>query len=102
LEAATQLDEGKAAEIQKLVGDAYFNKDRYAESIPYLEHFAKVKGKGQMSREDQYRLAFAYQRSEQWQKAVDGYSGAKSKEDLLGQMAAYNEGLCYIKMDNKR
>ncbi len=102
LEASAQLDEGKAAEIQKLVGDAYFNKDRYAESIPYLEHFAKVKGKGQMSREDQYRLAFAYQRSEQWQKAVDGYSGAKSKEDLLGQMAAYNEGLCYIKMDNKR
>lgn len=102
LEAAKSLDEAKANEIKKMVGDAYFNQELYPESLPFLTAYAEAKNKVNMTREDRYRLAYALQRSEQWDAAVEWYNAAKNNEELLGQLAAYNEGVCQMKLNNKR
>lgn len=85
-------------DMNQLIGDAYFRTGKYAEAVPYLEEYDKL---AKTTRDEDYRLGYAYMKSKDYKKAVPKFDRAKTVEDSLGQMAYYHIAECMLKMDNK-
>lgn len=91
----------RVPEISRIIGDSHCMKKQYAEAIPYLEAYRKAATSADLTREDHYQLAYAYHRSNQWDKAVLEYGACTDGDDALHQKAAYNLGECYLKLELK-
>ena len=63
-----------------------------------LEKYDKV---SQTTREDDYRLGYAYYRSGNCGKAIRMFDRVKKEKDSLGQVAYYHIGECMLKQNNK-
>lgn len=85
------------ADLNHLIGDAYYKVEQYDEAVPYLE---KYNESAQTTREDDYQLAYAYYRSGQYQKAAKKFERVARTKDELGQTSMYHAGECYLKLDN--
>jgi tetratricopeptide (TPR) repeat protein len=92
--------EDQKNELNKIVGDAYFETGKYINAIKYLDAY---KGKnGKKSSEDFYRLAFCYYQMQDYKNAIDGFEKATSGKDLLAQNAFYHLADCELKMNDKK
>lgn len=89
----------RAPEIARIVGEAYYRTEKYAEAIPYLEKYRDKSGKA--DRVDHYQLGYAYYRDSKFEKAVEEFKDATG-EDSLGQNAHYHLGASYLKLNNKK
>jgi tetratricopeptide (TPR) repeat protein len=90
----------RAVELDRFIGDAYFNKGNYKEALPYLERFAtgtKISG-----REDKYQLGYCYYATGDYDKAIKLLLEIPARTDLLSQNIWYVLGDCYLKKDNKK
>ncbi|MCR9171616.1 MAG: tetratricopeptide repeat protein [bacterium] len=85
-------------EINQLIGDAYYRTERFDEAVPYLE---KYNAATQTTREEDYRLGYAYFKSGNYDNAVTMFDRVKGVEDSLGQVAYYHIGQSMLKLDNK-
>ncbi|MFN8865111.1 MAG: tetratricopeptide repeat protein [Flavobacteriales bacterium] len=101
LDSARVNSTKRGPEIARLIGDAFFIKEKYAEAIPYLETYHNGTSKSDIPREDFYQLGFACYRAGQYQKAIDTFTNSSGNEDELGQLSAYNIGDCYLKLQQK-
>lgn len=90
---------GRAAEINKLLGSAYYRKGRYSEAIPHLNNY--VNSTSSANDYDYYELGFAYYNTKQYDKAANSFSKIANMKDTLSQNAAYHMGDCNIKLDKK-
>lgn len=90
----------KAADISKLIGVAYFKKEMYKESVPYLTtHYQRS---GRRNRDDAYQLGYALYRSGDYEEALRRFSEVREEDDLLSQTTAYHMGHCYLELDQKQ
>lgn len=83
-------------DMNHLIGDAYYRTGRYKEAVPYLEKYNKVT---ETTREEDYRLGYAYFKSVADPKAVRLFDRVKKVEDSLGQVAYYHIGEAMLQMD---
>ena len=91
------VSQENTAEMNQLIGDAYFRTRRFDESIPYLENYAsQVK----TTRDDDYQLGFAYFQSTYYEKAIRQFDRVASEKDKLSQTALYHAAESYLKLDN--
>ncbi len=88
----------KVAEINKLIGQSYFEKKDYQSALPYLETYAKS---GKLSEEDLYQMAYTQYRMGKYEEATKNFDGLKNLETALGQNALYNLGDCHLKTNDK-
>ncbi len=89
----------RAAELHRFIGDAYYNKGRYAEAVPHLENYtSKVKTAG---REDRYQLGYSYYKTGEIDKAIQVFLGVGARSDLISQNIWHILGDCYIQKDDK-
>lgn len=93
-------DQGIAEEkdMNQLIGDAYYRTGKFDEAVPFLEAYDK---QSKTSREEDYRLGYAYYKSKSYKKAVGMFDRVKTVEDSLGQVAYYHIAECMLKLDNK-
>jgi tetratricopeptide (TPR) repeat protein len=87
-------------EIAHLVGDAYFIQKDYAHALPFLEKYHNSPA-AKPSAEDYYQLGFTYYSTGNFQKALDAYSNCTKDDNALSQLANYNMGDCYLKLEQK-
>ena len=85
-------------DMNQLIGDAFYRTGKYDEAVPYLEEYDKLT---HTTREEDYRLGYAYYKSMAWKKAVAKFDQVKKVEDSLGQVAYYHIAECMLKMGNK-
>jgi TolA-binding protein len=89
----------KADDIAKIIGVAYYQKEMYAEAIPYLErHYLNS---GRRKRDDAYQLGYAYYRSNEYVKALERFSQVTQEDDLLTQLTTYHMAHSYLKLEQK-
>jgi TolA-binding protein len=89
----------KAEDISKIIGVAYYNKERYAEAIPYLEkHYLNS---GRRTRDDAYQLGYSLYRNGEYVKALARFSEVKQEDDLLTQLTTYHMAHSYLKLNEK-
>ena len=87
-------------EIAHLIGDAYFILEKYAEALPYFNKYHQSP-KSNPSREDFYQYGFTLYRNGQFQEAINSYNKCADGQDKLAQLANYNMGDCYLKLNQK-
>lgn len=91
----------RGPEIARLIGESYYNTNRYKEAIPYLEQY-KSKAGVSRTREDDYQLGFCYFKIGNNEKAIEAFQSAVGDQDALGQNAWYHLGWCQLQNGNKK
>lgn len=84
------------AEMNLLIGDAYYKTEQYEEAIPYLEDYNKRK---ETTRDEDYALAYAYLKSGKYDNAIRLFDRVSREKDKLAQVAFYHIAECYAKKD---
>jgi TolA-binding protein len=101
LQSATEKSTKRVPEIARLIGDAYFIKEKYTEALPYLLQFHTGVEKSEITREDYYQLGYTYYRTQDYDNAIKAFGGCSGERDELYQLATYNMADCYLKLNNK-
>lgn len=94
------VNEKRAGEMAKIIGESYFYLGQYKESIPYLEKYRD--NVEQISVSDRYQLAFAYYMNRNYQEAAKLFESISHINSELSQSALYHLGDCYVNIGDKR
>lgn len=89
----------RQAEISRFIGDAYFQKQKYQEALPYLE---KYTASSKLTRNERYELGYCYYQTGHYAEAAKHLSYAAGPKDKLSQNSYYVLGDCYLKLNNKQ
>ena len=87
------------AELNQLVGQAYFEKSDYKRALPYLE-YAATNG-ARLRSSDYYQLGYAQYQNGFYKQAIDNFEQLSKQDSLLGQNGLYHLGDCYLRTNNK-
>jgi tetratricopeptide (TPR) repeat protein len=87
------------AEINQLVGQAFYEKGDYKGALPYLE-FAAKNGLA-LRPADYYQLGYAQYQTEEYKPAIQNFEELSKQDSLLGQNGLYHLGDCYLHVNDK-
>jgi tetratricopeptide (TPR) repeat protein len=101
LETATAR---RAVELSRLIGEAYYNENRFAEALPHLLLYFE-KSAVTPTREDDYILGFVYYNLQKYDSAALFFQrvvNASQQNDLMKQNALYHLGDIYVRLGQFR
>lgn len=88
------------SEINKIIGESYFNLKQYKEAIPYLKAY---KGKNsRYTNTDLYYLGYAYYKQGDFQNAINNFNQIIDGKNDVAQNAYYHLAECYLKTEQKQ
>ena len=88
------------SELNKIIGESYFNLKKYDKSISYLSLY---KGKnGKWNNTDFYQLGYAYYEQNDFENAISQFNKIIGGKDFVAQNAYYHLGESYLKLDKKQ
>lgn len=88
------------SEISKIVGESYFNLQKYEESIPYLQNY---KGKnGKWNNTDYYLLGYSYFKQNDFENAINNFNKIIDGNNAVSQNAYYHLAQCYLELVKKQ
>jgi len=90
-----------AAELNRLIGSAYFFKQDFAQAASYFEKFQKDTSYRKETTQNRYQIGFSYYKVGQYDKAIKELKPLYSELDGYAQNGLYVLGLCYLKLDQK-
>ncbi len=88
------------SELNKIIGESYFNLKQYDKAIPYLNDYKGRKGK--WSNTDYYQLGYAYYQQKDYENAITQFNKIISGADFVAQNAYYHLGESYLKTNKKQ
>lgn len=88
------------SELNKIIGESYFNLKQYDKAIPYLKEYRGKKGK--WSNTDYYQLGYAYYKQNDYENAITQFNKIVEGKDFVAQNAYYHLGESYLKTDRKQ
>lgn len=97
-----QLDRSNAMErsqLNKIIGESYFNLKQYNEAIPYLKEYRGERGK--WNNTDYYQLGYAYYKAQEYDNAISEFNKIIDGNDFVAQNAYYHLAKSYLKVDKK-
>ncbi|MGB5700506.1 tetratricopeptide repeat protein [Muriicola sp.] len=93
-------DRNEISELNKIIGESYFNLKQYSNAIPYLEEY---KGKrGRWNNTDYYQLGYCYYQQEDFANAILQFNKIIDGNNSVAQNAYYHLAECYLKLDKKQ
>ena len=87
------------AEINSLLGQAYFYKENYKKALPYLSYYIE-KAKN-IRDEDYYQLAFTHFQTKDYNAALATLKETSDDNDTLYQHIQFLYGNCYLELNKK-
>ena len=93
-------DENEVSELSKIIGESYFNLEKYAEAIPYLTEYQGKRGR--WNNTDYYQLGYAYYKQNDFENAVSEFNKIIDGNNSVAQNAYYHLGESYINLDKKQ
>ena len=92
-------DQKEKSDINKIIGESYFNLKKYAEAIPYLLQY---KGKRRRwNNTDYYQLGYAYYQQKDYPKAIANFNKIIDQPNAVSQNAYYHLAESYINLNKK-
>lgn len=88
------------SELNKIIGESYFNLKQYDKAIPFLKQYQGKKGK--WSNTDYYQLGYAYYKQNDFENAIAQFNKIIDGNDKVAQNAYYHLGESYLKTDKKQ
>ena len=99
-------DADEVSELSKIIGESYFNLEKYAEAIPYLTAYKGKKGKrdrnAKWSNTDYYQLGYAHYKQGDFENAVSEFNKIIGGTNSIAQNAYYHLGESYINLGKKQ
>ncbi len=95
-----KADRKEVSELNKIIGESYFNLKQYDNAIPYLTEY-KGRG-GKWSNTDYYYLGYAYYKQGQYAEAINQFNKIIGGTNSVAQNAYYHLAECYLKLDKKQ
>ena len=90
-----RADREEASELNKLIGESYFQLEQFAEALPFLEQYEGRQGR--RSNEDFYQLGYCYYQQARFAEAIESFNRIIESPDALGQNAYYHLGQSYLR-----
>ncbi|WP_066224795.1 tetratricopeptide repeat protein [Formosa haliotis] len=87
------------SELNKIIGESYFNLGNYDEAIPYLTLYEGKRGK--WNNTDYYQLGYAYYKQSDYDRAISEFNKIISGDNGVAQNAYYHLGESYIQLNKK-
>ena len=95
-----KADRQEVSELNKIIGESYFNLKQYENAIPYLEDYTGKRGK--WSNTDYYLLGYCYYKQQDYANAVQQFNKIIGGTNAVSQNAYYHLAECYLKLDKKQ
>ena len=103
-EGLKQKDKNKnpqeLSELNKIIGESYFNLGKYNQAIPYLKEYKGKRGK--FSNTDYYYLGYAYYKNKDYVNAIEQFNKIIDGNDSVAQNAYYHLAECYLNTNQKQ
>lgn len=102
-EGLRQLPNSKPSEkseLNKIIGESYFNLGQYEKSIPYLTEYKGRKGK--WNNTDYYQLGYAYYKGGDYKKAISEFNKIIDGDNATAQNAYYHLAESYLFTNQKQ
>ena len=93
-------DDNEISELNKIIGESYFNLKQYAEAIPFLKEYKGRRGK--WNNTDYYQLGYAFYKQEDYNKAISEFNKIIDGNDGVAQNAYYHLGESYVNVEKKQ
>ena len=94
-----KADRLQKSEISKIIGESYFNLEKYKEAIPYLSAY---KGKRRKwNNTDYYLLGYAHYKQEDFKNAIANFNKIINGKNAVSQNAYYHLAECYLSSEQK-
>jgi TolA-binding protein len=96
LEQSNRLEQ---SQLNKIIGESYFNLKQYDKAIPYLQNYEGNRGK--WNNTDYYQLGYAYYKQNDFENAISEFNKIIDGENAVAQNAYYHLAQSYIKTGKK-
>jgi len=94
-----KADKNQKSEISKIIGESYFNLEKYKQAIPYLKDY---KGKRRKwNNTDYYLLGYAYYKQKDYKNAIANFNKIINGKNAVSQNAYYHLAECYLNSELK-
>lgn len=90
----------EVSELNKIIGESYFNLKQYDNAIPYLKEYKGKRGK--WNNTDYYQLGYCYYKQEDYANAIAQFNKIIGGTNSVSQNAYYHLAECYLKQDKKQ
>lgn len=94
-----KADRQEKSELNKIIGESYFNLNQYENAIPYLLDYQGRNGK--FSNTDYYFLGYSYYKQGDYANAIQQFNKIIGGTNSVSQNAYYHLAECYLKLDKK-
>ncbi|MFV8343330.1 tetratricopeptide repeat protein [Flavobacterium sp. XS2P39] len=98
--AMAKSNPGEKSELNKIIGESYFNLKTYDKAIPYLVAYKGKKGR--WNNTDFYQLGYAYYKQKDYENAISQFNKIIGGKDFVAQNAYYHLGESYLNTDKKQ
>ncbi|PIF01614.1 MAG: hypothetical protein CR994_00470 [Maribacter sp.] len=99
-EQLPKSDRNEVSELNKIIGEGYFNLGQYANAIPYLEAYKGKRGK--WNNTDYYLLGYCFYKQGDFANAIQQFNKIVGGTNSVSQNAYYHLAECYLKLDKKQ
>ncbi|MFS4467145.1 tetratricopeptide repeat protein [Maribacter sp. 2210JD10-5] len=93
-------DRKEVSELNKIIGESYFNLEQYNNAIPYLSEYKGKRGK--WNNTDYYQLGYAHYQQKDYANAIQQFNKIIGGTNSVSQNAYYHLAECYLKLDKKQ
>ncbi|WP_159799738.1 tetratricopeptide repeat protein [Flavobacterium sp. MK4S-17] len=93
-------DAHEKSELNKIIGESYFNLKQYDKALPYLKNYKGKKGK--WNNTDFYQLGYTYYKQGDYENAIAEFNKIVGGNDFVAQNAYYHLGESYLKTNKKQ
>ena len=100
LKAMPKSNALEKSELNKIIGESYFNLKQYDKALPYLKDYKGKKGR--WSNTDYYQLGYTYYMQKDYENAILQFNKIIDGKDSVAQNGYYHLGECYFKTDKKQ
>lgn len=88
------------SELNKIIGEGYFNLKQYDKALPYLKEYKGKKGR--WNNTDFYQLGYTYYKIGDYENAISQFNKIIEGKDFVAQNGYYHLGESYLKTDRKQ
>ncbi len=100
LEQLPKSNPKEKSELNKIIGESYFNLNQYDKAIPYLKAYKGRNGK--WSNTDYYLLGYAYYKQGDYASAISEFNKIIGGNNGTSQNAYYHLAESYLKLGQKQ
>lgn len=93
-------DRQETSELNKIIGESYFNLGQYANAIPYLKEYRGKRGK--WSNTDYYLLGYSYYMEGDYDNAISQFNKIIGGSNSVAQNAYYHLADAYLQTGRKQ